>query len=126
MSLDIVTGIPEETTGVKEVVLSFIDSINKEDFFFAGKYLDERMQFIGVLGSRDGAVNYMSDMQEMKLKYDIKKAFVNERDVCLIYDLSIDGKFIEGCGWYHVNNENKIDQLKVLFDPRPLLENATT
>jgi len=42
------------------------------------------MTFKGVLGSRDGADAYMKDMEEMKLKYDIKKTIAQEHDVCLI------------------------------------------
>jgi hypothetical protein len=39
-------------------------------------------------------------MERMRLKYDIKKVFADERDVCLFYHLKISGKTIFGCGWY--------------------------
>jgi hypothetical protein len=54
------------------------------------------------------------------LKYHINKPFENENDVCLLYDLDMQGKTIFGCGWYHVE-DGKIHSLKVVFDPRPLL-----
>jgi hypothetical protein len=60
-------------------------------------------------------------MKKMKLKYDVQKAFVDGDDVCLFYDLRISGHTIFGCGWYHLEND-KISSLKVLFDPRPLLD----
>jgi hypothetical protein len=60
-------------------------------------------------------------MERMKLKYGIKKIFADENDVCLFYDLSMGGLTLFGCGWYHVQN-GKINSLKVVFDPRPVLE----
>lgn len=107
----------------KEVVLAFIDALNKEDFTAAGNYLTDDMTFKGVLGSRDGAHAYMKDMQQMKLKYDVKKVIAEDNDVCLFYDLAMSGTNIFGCGWYHVK-DGKINSLNVLFDPRPILEKA--
>jgi hypothetical protein len=57
----------------------------------------------------------------MKLKYKILKAFEDENDVCLLYDLTMAGQTIFGCGWYQVQN-GKIKSLKVVFDPRPFLK----
>lgn len=104
----------------KEIVLSCVQAINEQDFKIARTFVDDNMQFIGVLGSRDGAQAYFDDMAKMKLKYKVKKAFADGDDVCLLYDLQISGKTIFGCGWYHVEDE-KITSLKVIFDPRPLL-----
>lgn len=104
----------------RDIVLACIAALNKEEFTTARTYAADDMTFEGVLGSRNGAEAYFKDMESMKLKYDIKKAFVEGDDVCLLYDLKIAGKTIFGCGWYHVEN-GKINSLKVLFDPRPLL-----
>ena len=79
------------------------------------------MKFEGVLGTRDGAEVYITDMRRMKFKYDIKKAFVDEDDVCILYDISMSGPVIFSCGWYHVVGA-KINYIRVVFDPRPLLE----
>jgi len=76
-----------------------------------------------VLGSRNGAADYFNDMEKMKLKYDIKKVFAEGNDVCLLYDTVLSGVTIFGCGWYHVEGD-KINSLKVVFDPRPVLEMA--
>jgi hypothetical protein len=79
------------------------------------------MVFDGVLGHRDGADDYVADMKKMKFKYSIQKAFADEDDVCLLYDIDMGGSTIFTCGWYKVRN-NKIKSLKVVFDPRPVLE----
>src|SRR5438552_1109709 len=75
----------------KEVVLSFVEALNKDDFKTARQYADDDMSFVGVLGSRNGADAYFSDMERMRLKYDIKKAFADGDDVCLLYDLDMQG-----------------------------------
>lgn len=63
------------------------------------------MTFDGVLGHRDGAEIYISDMKKMKFKYNIKKTFEDENDVCIFYDIDMSGKKIFTCGWYIVNNK---------------------
>ena len=107
----------------KETVLSFIKALNEEDFKTARKYANEDLAFVGVLGSRNGAEAYFSDMERMKIKYSIQKAIAEGDDVCLLYDLVLDGTNIFGCGWYQLVN-GKISTIKVVFDPRPILEMA--
>jgi hypothetical protein len=110
------------TIGAKDTVLLFIQSLNDEDYQSARSYLAEEMTFEGVLGSRDGAEAYIRDMEKMKFKYQVKKAFEEENDVCLLYDIDMGkGQTIFTCGWYKVD-DGKIKSLKVVFDPRPLLD----
>ena len=105
----------------KQVVMSCVNAINREDFKTARQYASDDMSFVGVLGSRQGAEAYFKDMERMRLKYDVKKVFADANDVCLFYDLAIAGVTIFGCGWYQVA-DGKIQSLKVIFDPRPILE----
>jgi hypothetical protein len=105
----------------REVVLSCVNAINAEDLKTARKYVSDDLSFIGVLGSRQGGDVYFTDMERMRLKYDVKKVFVDGNDVCLFYDLTISGANIFCCAWYQVAN-GKIQTLNVLFDPRPILE----
>jgi len=109
------------SVNAKEIVMACIKALNEEDFKTARKYVANDFSFTGVLGSRNGAEAYFADMEKMKLKYDIKKIFVNENDVCLLYDLTMQGIIIFGCAWYHVEGD-KINSLRVIFDPRPVLE----
>lgn len=104
----------------KDIVLAFIKAMNAEDFKTARNYADPEMDFIGVMGSRHGADAYFADMEKMKFKYEIKKTFADENDVCLWYDINMGAKTILSCGWYHLVN-GRIREFKVLFDPRPLL-----
>ncbi|MEP6674646.1 MAG: nuclear transport factor 2 family protein [Ferruginibacter sp.] len=116
------SGISSEQEA-SDVVLSFINAINQEDFTAARKCVLDTMTFHGVLGSRNGAEDYFNDMKKMKFKYDIKKVFQHNDDVCLLYDINMSGTTIFTCGWYHLE-DGKIDSLRVIFDPRPVLEGA--
>jgi len=104
-----------------DVVHSFIKALNEEDFTAARQCINDDMIFLGVLGERDGAEAYIKDMQHMKFKYDIKRAFADGDDVCLFYDINMGGQTIFSCGWYHVV-DGKINSIRVIFDPRPVLE----
>ncbi len=105
----------------KYIVLKFIESLNKEDFDTAFELLESNMIFEGVLGSREGSENYIADMKEMKLKYNIKEVMTNGSHVAVFYMINMGGKEIFSSGWYVVSGE-KIQRFKVVFDPRPLLE----
>ncbi len=107
----------------KEAVLSFIEALNDEDFDAAASHLHENMVFQGVMGSRYGADEYIKDMKKMKLKYAVQKTFEEGDDVCLWYDISMGGQQIFSAGWYKVE-DGKIMSFKVIFDPRPLLDQA--
>lgn len=109
------------TVGAKKIVLSFIEAMNNEDFKKAREYVNDNLEFAGVMGTRNGAESYFKDMEKMKFKYDIKKAFEDGDDVCLFYDINMSGKIIFSSGWYKLMN-GKISSFKVIFDPRPLLE----
>jgi len=104
----------------KEVVTSFLNAMNNEDYGMAKRYVNDDMIFTGVLGTRDGAEAYFKDMERMRFHYDIIKVFADDDDVCVLYDINMSGKTIFTCGWYHVS-DGQIDSLRVVFDPRPVL-----
>ena len=107
----------------KEVVLAFVDALNRSDFQAARKCVTDDLKFVGVLGSREGADVYFRDMERMRLKYDVKKAFVEGNDVCLFYDITMANVAVFCAGWYQLSN-GKIRSVRVVFDPRPVLEAA--
>ena len=119
--METVKNMKPRVTQAKEIVLTFIDALNNEDFETVRHSLSDDMVFDGVLGHRNGADAYLADMKKMKFKYKIQKAFADGDDVCLLYDIDMGGKSIYTCGWYKVL-DNKIKSLRVVFDPRPVLE----
>ncbi|HET6226681.1 MAG TPA: nuclear transport factor 2 family protein [Bacteroidia bacterium] len=108
----------------KEVVLSLINAINSEDFKTARTFVTPDMKFSGVLGSRDGADAYFKDMEQMKLKYDVKKIFADDNDASVFYDLQMGGQKVFCSAWYHLK-DGKVSSLKVVFDPRPVLDDRS-
>ncbi|MDN3693641.1 nuclear transport factor 2 family protein [Chryseobacterium tructae] len=108
------------STTTQNIAEQFIQYLNEEDFDKAENCLDPAFKFIGVLGTRENASIYMKDMRQMKFKYQIIKTFTSGEDICFWYIIEIGGKTIESSGWYQIIN-GKIHSLKVLFDPRPLL-----
>jgi limonene-1,2-epoxide hydrolase len=113
----------ESTRNAKEVVMAFLKSMNDQDFKAARKYVIDDLSFVGVLGTRDSKEAYFKDMEQMRARYDIKKAFVDDNDVCVLYDISFGSSpaSLFTCGWYHLQ-EGKISSIRVVFDPRPLLQ----
>jgi hypothetical protein len=108
----------------KEIVSQCMAAINNEDFENARKLVHVDFKFDGVLGSREGAEAYFKDMEKMKLKYDVKKIFEEGDDVCVLYNLDMSGVSVFCCGWYQVV-QDKIKFLKVVFDPRPVLQSSS-
>jgi limonene-1,2-epoxide hydrolase len=112
------------TPGVaKAIVLAFLKAMNDEDFKTAKQYVNDDLKFIGVMGIRDGGEVYIADMEKMKFKYDIKKIFEDVNDVSVFYDINMGGTTIFSSGWYQLSG-GKISSIKVIFDPRPLLEKS--
>ncbi|MCS4304113.1 nuclear transport factor 2 family protein [Chryseobacterium sp. BIGb0232] len=104
----------------QNIAEQFIQYLNDENFEQAESFLDADFKFIGVLGTREGASVYMQEMKQMKLKYQIIKTFTSGEDVCLWYTIDMGNKAVEASGWYQII-DGKIRSFKVLFDPRPLL-----
>lgn len=96
----------------KDVVVSFINALNDEDFLTARSFVNANV-------TCDGADAYFKDIKQMHFKYDIKKVFSEGDDVCLLYDIRLPGKNISCCGWYHLKN-HKIDSINVMLNPRLL------
>src|SRR6185312_2779649 len=81
----------QSKSSAKEVVLSFIDNLNKENFDAARECISDGLQFKGVMGSRDSGDAYMKDMEKMRMKYDLKKVFEDGNDVCVFSDITQAG-----------------------------------
>lgn len=114
----------ETTIDARNLVLAFIEALNREDFRHARDFVGDDFRFDGVLGSRRGSKDYFADMERILLKYDVKKVFVDGNDVCLFVDVAMQGTSILTCAWYQVA-DGKIQSLRVVFDPRPILEGKT-
>ena len=108
------------TDEAKQVVLGLGKALNDENFEIAREFVSDDMKYEGPFGVRDGAEAYLQEIQRLRLKFDIQKVFVDDRDVCALYNIAVSGIILFACGWFHVK-AGKVSSLKVTFDPRPLL-----
>ncbi|HXB07004.1 MAG TPA: nuclear transport factor 2 family protein [Puia sp.] len=71
---------------------------------------------------RDSAEAYFADLPKLRMHYSVLKSFASGLDVCVLSNLKTGEKpEIFCCSWYRLK-QGKIASLKVVFDPRPLLE----
>ena len=99
----------------KELVISFIDILNKQDYAKARSLVSEDFSFQSPVISIDNPDEYFRQMRELKISYDIKKAFSDGDDVCVFYDYTIKGTIRFGCGWYKLKG-GKIVSLRIVSD----------
>ena len=102
----------------KEIVLSYIKSLDAFRYDEAGKFLTEKVQIIGPAGeSFANSKEFLNMLQNFKAKYDIKKVFVDDNDVCLLYDMKMQKITAYTASCYHLKN-NKITSIRTIFDSK--------
>jgi hypothetical protein len=108
------------TSEAKEVVLGLGKALNDENYGEARKYVSNNMKYVGPFGSRDGAEAYLDEIERLRLKFDIRKSFSDDKDVCVLYDITVSGITLFACGWFQLE-AGTVRSIRVTFDPRPLL-----
>ena len=107
----------------REVVGGFQKALGKGDFKAAKTYLDDHLQFVGPFESFDRPEPYLESLERLHhiiVRVEPKKTFYEGDDVCLLYDVVTNTPagtaFI--VEWHHVKGD-KIQAIRVVFDPRP-------
>lgn len=103
-----------------EIVMACVHAVNSDDFATARTFVADDMSFVGVMGATTGGDEYVNYLEAKNIKYKVHHVFANGNVVCLIYNLLMGEHSIYGSAVYTVNND-LIDALRVVFDPRPLL-----
>ncbi|MGI0019397.1 MAG: nuclear transport factor 2 family protein [Nitrososphaera sp.] len=111
----------ESAMNAKEIVISFLESLNDRDFKSARSYVSDDFSFTSPPGSADSAETYFKGVEQQQLKFDIKKIFTDGNDVCVFNDVIAGPITLLASGWYHVEDQ-KMRSLKLVYDPRPLLQ----
>jgi limonene-1,2-epoxide hydrolase len=111
--------ISEHDINPKEIVLEFLDALNRKDFKSARNYVSDKVTYMAPLNSFNGAEPYFKYVEHLNLpKLDIKKVFtVGSNDVCVFWEVAT----ILVSAWYQVH-DGKISSMKLVFDPRPFLQ----
>jgi limonene-1,2-epoxide hydrolase len=117
----------ESAKSAKEIVISFLESLNKGDLKSARSCVSDDFSLTLPQGSFDSAETYFKAVEQARQArqaqyiFNIKKIFTDGNDVCVFNDVIAGPITLFACGWYHVEDQ-KIHSLKLVYDPRPLLQ----
>jgi hypothetical protein len=109
----------------RDIVMEYTQATERQDFKLARGYLKDNVSYVSPLNSFDRAEPYLKYNLHLYEtgqlgKFDIKKEFADSNDVCILHEWN--SQLV--CVWYHVDDDEKISSVKVIFDPRPFLEAA--
>ena len=109
------------TQDAKEIVMAYIKALDSQDFESARRCLSDSLLVKGPAGEAFRSPDeFISMMRKQQGRYDIKKAFVDGDDVCLLYDFITGTVTVFFSSWYKVRN-GKISEIQTVFDPRPFI-----
>jgi limonene-1,2-epoxide hydrolase len=101
-----------------EVVMAYVRALDSRDYEAAMNHLHDEVRIRGPAGETFGKPHDLIEMlRKYQGRYDIKKAFADGDDVCLLYDLKTNGPTVFMSSWYQVK-EGKIASVHTVFDPR--------
>ena len=105
-------------TGAKEVVMSYISALDRHEYDAALELLHDNVRIRGPGGEAFGKpLDFIEMLRKYRGKYDIKRIFSDDNEVCLWYDLKTTGPTVFMSSWYQVR-DGKIASIQTIFDPR--------
>jgi limonene-1,2-epoxide hydrolase len=121
----------ESAKSPKGIVMEFAEALERQDFKTVRSSISDNISVLAPgprpveLITFNRAEPYMTYLENSNLcRVEIKKEFADNNDVCLLYDAIYREPLVTVfvCGWFHVNNDRKIDSIRFVADPRTLLE----
>lgn len=106
-----------------KVVSDFRQAMGRGDFAAARQFLHEKLSFRGPIGSFDTADAFIEAWKALPMvvqQVEIKRVFVDEADVCVLFDLVTKRPAITVlvAEWYRVR-DGRIAIMQAAFDARP-------
>lgn len=102
----------------REVVMSYIQAMDKRDYAAVRRYLQDGVFIKGPGGEAfRSADEFLTMMEQQRGRYDIRKVFADGDDVCLLYNFVTEKATVFFCSWYQVR-VGKIAAIETIFDPR--------
>ena len=108
----------------KEIVMEYLQAVERRDFKSARSYLSDNILYVSPVNSFDRAEPYLKYYEHQNVPpLDIKE-FADSNDVCLLSQVTYREPpvTIFVCVWYHVNDDGKISSIRLVFDPRPFVQ----
>ena len=112
------------TKSAKDIVMEYMQAAERRDFQSARGYVSDNISYMSPLNSFDRAEPYLKYFEHLELpKLEIKKEFADNNDVCILHELNFGTPPVTSlvCSWFHVDDQGKINSIRVVFDPRPFL-----
>ena len=109
----------------KDIVMEYLRAAERRDFKSARGHLSNNISYVSPLNSFDKAEPYLKYFEHVNLpKLDIKKGFADSNDVCILHELKVGTPPVTSlvCTWFHVDDDGKISSIRVVFDPRPYIQ----
>ena len=102
----------------RDIVMAYIGDLDDQEYEKALEHLHEKVRIRGPGGETFGRpLDFIEMLRKYRGRYDVKKAFVDGDDVCVLYDLVTAGATVFMSSWYQVK-EGKIVSVHSVFDPR--------
>jgi hypothetical protein len=108
-----------------DVVMAWQQGVERRDYQSVRGLLSDNISYVSPLNSFDGAEPYLKYLEHVNLpKFDIKKEFANSNDVCILHEYKVGTPPVTSlvCVWFHVDHYGKISSIRVVFDPRPYVQ----
>ena len=110
----------------KEIVMEYLQAlVERRDFQSARSYISDNILYVSPLNSFDRAEPYLKYLEHLNLpKLDIKKEFADSNDLCILHELNFGTPPVTSlvCSWFHVDDDGKISSIRLVFDPRPFVQ----
>ncbi|HLU37131.1 MAG TPA: nuclear transport factor 2 family protein [Thermomicrobiales bacterium] len=107
------------------IVETYFRSWLERDYATFADVLHDDVRFTGPLAQvqgRDAAVEGIRGLRELLADIRVRRRFVDGDDAVTWFELIIDGlQPIPVANWSRID-DGRISEIRVLFDPRPLLE----
>jgi SnoaL-like protein len=108
----------------KEIATTYFDCWKHGDFDGLRALLADNAKFRGPMGTASGADDYVKQLEGFARTLDditVEKMLADDNDVLTWFNLHPNGgEPVPGVNWSHIE-QGRIRQVRVTFDPRPLL-----
>jgi hypothetical protein len=108
-----------------DIVMEWQQSAERQDYQSIRGLLSDNISYVSPLKSFDRAEPYLKYLEHVNLpKLDIKKEFADSNDVCIVHEYKVGIPPVTSlvCVWFHIDDHGKISSIRVVFDPRPYVQ----
>lgn len=117
-----------DTTPARTAAGTYFDAWKAQDWGRLRGVLHEDVTFRGPLGTADGAdacLEGIKGMTRMVTGIEVRAVTTDGADVVTVFELTttVAGPILTA-NWSRVGDDGRITQIRVAFDPRPILEAA--